>query len=45
MGFFSYKCKECGHPMLSHGAVDKGINERVDGRGRRAHNGWLAHDR
>jgi hypothetical protein len=27
MGFFSYKCKECGHPMLSHGAVDKGINE------------------
>lgn len=27
MGFFSYKCKECSHPMLSYGAVSKGINE------------------
>jgi hypothetical protein len=27
MGFFSYNCKECGHPLLSRGATDKGINE------------------
>lgn len=27
MGFFSYNCKECGHPLLSPGATDKGIND------------------
>ena len=27
MGFFSYNCLECGHPLLSSGATDQGINE------------------
>lgn len=27
MGFFSWKCKTCGHPALSHGATDVGIND------------------
>lgn len=27
MGFFSYNCKECGHPLLSQGATDPGIND------------------
>lgn len=27
MGFFSYDCKHCGHPMLSEYATDPGINE------------------
>jgi len=27
MGFFSYLCKECGHPLLCAQAADKGIND------------------
>lgn len=27
MGFFSYLCKECGHPLLCRQATSKGINE------------------
>lgn len=27
MGFFSYLCKECGHPLLSPQATDPGIND------------------
>ncbi len=27
MGFFSFLCKECGHPLLCAQAADKGIND------------------
>lgn len=27
MGFFSYDCKECGHPLLCRQATDAGIND------------------
>jgi len=27
MGFFSFNCKACGHPMLSVQATDKGLND------------------
>lgn len=30
MGFFSWDCKACGHPALSHGATDAGINDWME---------------